>query len=487
MEPLCLQSMTEFSTSRFRSVRFWLNISKQRSSVIDMPNPQFDHYRLLLASSLTRRVFAEEVQHVPRLPRISIQRWTRAAEQIQAAIEQRWGFKILVLDFLENKSGGETLAIAELRSHDRGPSSHRSHSWVRMNEVADEEIFEFERSFVEKLLNDGATGRGPFSRFGWIEEARNWVGAEAASELTEFTGELKQLNAAANFALVRFARESASPIWFKAVGNLSAPEYRITSALAKLFPEYLPPFVASREDWSAWWMEDAGDSLDDARSAELFGHAALRLAELQQASVHHIPVLLTSGCGDQRISVLRARIPQMMEFSEDAMARQRPSLSPKLGRGRLREVRRILEDACFSLEALGIPDTLMHGDINLGNILVGHRCVFIDWAQACIGNPFVTFEQLRVQVAQDRDTAQWSRSMAEKYTKSWGQMLSASQINRALAVVPLISAALELCGRWERLTPDRFREPQFQSYVRGLTRQMDRAVRDLERREIACA
>jgi thiamine kinase-like enzyme len=455
--------------------------------VIDMPNPQFDLYRLVLASSLTRRVFAEEVQLVPRLPRISIQRWTRAAEQIQAAIEQRWGFKIIVLDFLENKSGRENLAIAELRSHDRDPSPHWSHAWVRLNEIAEDEIFEFDRSIVEKLLSDGATGRGPFSRFGWVEEAHNWISAEAGSELTQFTGDLKQLNAAANFALVRFARESAPPIWFKAVRDLSTPEYRITSTLAKLLPEYLPHLMASREDWSAWWMEDAGQSLDEARSGDLFDIAALRLAELQKTSIHHIPALLKSGCGDQRISVLRARIPQMMELIEDAMARQQSSFSPKLGRERLREVRPILEDACFNLEALGIPDTLTHGDINLGNILVGHGCVFIDWAQASIGNPFVTFEQLRAQVAQDHNTAQWTPRMTEIYAESWGQMLSASQINCALAVVPLISVALELCGRWEWLTSGRILEPQFQSYVRGLTRQMDRAVRDLELREIACA
>jgi hypothetical protein len=472
---------------RFRSVKFCSTFQTQWNSVIDMPNPQFDRYRLMLASPLTRRVFAEEVALAPRLPRVSIQRWTRAAEQIQAAIEQRWGFKIIVLDFLENKSGRERLAIAELRSHDRGPSPHRSHSWVRLGDVAEDEIFEFERAIVDRLLNNGETGRGPFSRFGWIEEACNWVGIEPSSKLTEFNGELKQLNAAANYALVRFAREAAPPIWFKAVRDQTAPEYRITSTLAKLLPEFLPPMVASREEWSAWWMEDAGGSLDDARSEELFGHAALRLAELQKASIPHIHALLKGGCDDQRIPVLRKRIPQMMDFIEGAMAGKQSSPSPKLGRGRLREVWRILEEACFSLEALGIPDTLMHGDINLGNILVGHGCVFIDWAQASIGNPFVTFEQLRVQIAEDQNTAQWTPYMTEKYTKSWGQILSASQIKCALAVVPLISVALELCGRWTWLTSDRLHEPRFQSYVRGLARQMDRAVRDLELREIICA
>ena len=466
---------------------FGSTLLTQRSSVIDLPNPQFDRYRLMLASPLTRRVFAEQVALAPRLLRVSIQRWTRAAEQIQAVVEQRWGFKIIVLDFLESKSSRDRLAIAELRSHDRGPSPHWSHSWVRLNDMAEDEIFDSERSIVDRLLNDGATGRGPFSRFGWVEEAQDWISTEDTIRTSRFTGDLKQLNAAANYALVKFTRESAPPIWFKAVRDPTAPEYRITSTLAKLLPEYLPPLVASREEWSAWWMEDAGDPLDDARSAELLSHAALRLAELQKASIPHIHALLKSGCGDQSTAVLRARIPQMMDFIEDAMARKQSSPSPKLSRGRLREVWRLLEEACFNLEALGIPDTLAHGDINLGNILTGHRCVFIDWAQASIGNPFVTFEQLRVQIAEDQNTVQWTPYMTEKYTKSWGQILSASQINCALALVPLISVALELCSRWDWLTSDRRHDPQFQSYVRVLARQMDRAVRDLEPREIICA
>jgi hypothetical protein len=40
--------------------------------------------------------------------------------------------------------------------------------------------------------------------------------------------------------------------------------------------------------------------------------------------------------------------------------------------------------------SLGIPDTLVHGDLHAGNIgLRGGRSVFFDWTDACVAQPFL--------------------------------------------------------------------------------------------------
>jgi hypothetical protein len=258
--------------------------------------------------------------------------------------------------------------------------------------------------------------------------------------------------------------------------------------LADLFPRHLPKLVAFREDWNAWWMEDAGRSFDDARSADFFGQAVVRLAELQRASIRSIPALLAGGCADQRTFILRARIPELMEYIDEAMAQPNLSHSPRLDPSRIRELGSMLEDACFSLEALQIPDTLLHGDIGFANILMGPRgCVFTDWAHASIGSPFVTFEHLRAQIEQEADAAPWVPRLTETYQKSWREVLTDTQIKCALALVPPVAVVAYLVGRWDWLTRERRHEPQFQSYVRGLARQMDRAVQALEHGEVLCA
>jgi hypothetical protein len=235
-------------------------------------------------------------------------------------------------------------------------------------------------------------------------------------------------------------------------------------------------------------MEDAGRSFDEACSADLFGQAVSRLAELQKASMGCVPALLACGCGDQRMSVLRARIPQMMEYFAEAMAQPGASHAPRLGTTRMCELGSILADACLSLEALDIPDTLLHGDISCGNILAGpHGCVFTDWAHAAVGNPFVTFEHLRAQIAQERDTAPWLARLTEIYRENWREVLTGAQIECALALVPPIAIVLYLFERWDWLASERRHDPQFQSYLRGLARQMDRAAQALELGSVLCA
>ena len=204
--------------------------------------------------------------------------------------------------------------------------------------------------------------------------------------------------------------------------------------------------------------------------------------------MRYVPTLLADGCGDQRTSIVRARLPEMLECIDEVMAWPGLSRVSRLGASRIQELGSILDEACLSLEALGIPDTLMHGDLNFGNILAGPRgLVFTDWAHASVGNPFLNFEHLRVQLAQEPGLAPSVPRLTEIYRESWRQALTHSQINSALALAPPIAVALHLSGRWDWLTSESRRDPHFQSYIRALARQIDRAAEALELTEALCA
>jgi hypothetical protein len=82
------------------------------------------------------------------------------------------------------------------------------------------------------------------------------------------------------------------------------------------------------------------------------------------------------------------------------------SVVPRLGVHRLRELEFITRDACCAMLNLCIPSTLIHNDFNGGNILLSDsRCVFTDWAEAGIGNPFLTFQHLCAQISRDSNKA----------------------------------------------------------------------------------
>jgi hypothetical protein len=451
-------------------------------------NPLYDRYRLVLLSSSTSLVFAERVGHKFCLPRLSIPRWTRAAEQVQKAIEGTWGIKGIVLDFLGEEPGGDGIVIVELKDGIRERVLLTSQSWAALSDVPSDELAGFERDAVATLLENGRTGRGPFARFGWIEEAQRWIGNELRINLQRLSTEILQLNAGANHALVRFGTMSDSPLWLKAVADPNDREFHITTFLASILPGYLPQIVASRRDWKAWCMEDAGRPLDESLDIDTCSRVVRRLAKLQIASIDHANSLLATGCRDLRHRVLRAEIPRMMELTQEAMRRQSSRFAPRFGASQLQHLGTRLEVVCIQLADLNIPDTLMHGDISLENILLGRQdCVFTDWAQASIGNPFVTFEHFCAHIAQDLEARHWLPRLVETYRASWRPILSEAQINRALDLAQTVAAAVDLLTQCERLRRDRTHGFQIHSGLRAMARKLDRAVDALELNQSRCA
>jgi hypothetical protein len=177
-----------------------------------------------------------------------------------------------------------------------------------------------------------------------------------------------------------------------------------------------------------------------------------------------------------------------LPYLEEAMAMRQFDDVPRISAARFVEVARVFEDACYRLETIGIPDTLLHSDLNLHNILIGDgSCVFTDWAHACVGNPFVTFEQLRAQVAQEKNTHSWVSRLPELYQEAWRRALPNCQLECVPTLVPLIAVASYLCSRRDWIISERRYMPRFQSYARSLARQMDRAARAIELEHTLCA
>jgi hypothetical protein len=460
----------------------------ERCLVIDTRNPQYDRYRVALMEPSTRLIATAAVKPLRILPRISILRWTRVAEQVQSTLKQLYGLNVIVLDVLVDDPSRSDLVVAAIHSSVSTNSLPHFLSWGYLENVYKDELSSSERSDLERLVNKGATGRGPFSRFGWEEEALSWVSEEVKIQRSEFTGEMKQFNAKADFALARFARRNAPPLWLKASADTVLPEYRITTTLASIIPDSVPPLLAFREDWQAWWMADAGRSLEEDLSDDQLDRAIVGLAEIQMATIGHVSTLLANGCSDQRLPTIRKKIPAMIACIDKAMSSPNQSSLSRLRPSRIHEVGSALERACLGLEALEIPDTLTHGDMNLGNILVeGERCVFTDWAQGAVGNPLVTLERFLSQITQYPAVRSLTPTLTNVFRRSWLALLNESQINGALHFVPLIAPALDLCGRSDLLSEDRIHQPEFHGYVRVLARNMDRATRDLEMKEIRCA
>jgi hypothetical protein len=441
-----------------------------------LPNSLFDHYRLLLVTPLTQLVLAEPSGSTYRLPRISILRSARVAEQVGRVIEQLWLFRATVIDFLESQAGRDTLVLAEIRSFGGACSTSSDQCW---DDIADFNTAEY--AIVSRLISVGSTDRGPFSRLGWMDDALDWVSAETGAKREELASQIRQLNASSRFALIRFGTSNGPAYWLKAVSEPNFHEFRITTMLADKFPQHLPRLLAARPDWNAWLMEELGRPLSEECSSASLEKATGCLAELQRDSIAHVDSLLSAGCFDQRMTRLRQAIPELIAFLEEAMEEQTTTKVPPLSADRLQELGCMLEDACDCAIVLQIPAALGHNDMNAGNILVdGTACVFVDWAEGYVGNPFLTFEQLRVLASAEKDSHTNGRLLTAIYVDCWRDSIGETRSNRACVLSPPLAIASHLYGRGTWLTSTARLTPYFQSYARSLARHMNRAAQASE-------
>jgi Phosphotransferase enzyme family len=433
-------------------------------------------YKVILAVPASQMIFAIPDGKEFRLPRVHIPKWTRPAEEITRELRNSWNLNTVILNLLATKDSQPAYAVAEVitpHSSEGDPTC----CLCSIEEIDRTDIDACEREQICSVLSGSKEPSGPFSRPGWLKDAQDWIQSSLCDRLVYFTRDIRQYNAGNTFALVRFATRRGPAYWLKATGEPNKHEFAVTATLSELFPQYLPPLVAKREDWNAWVTEDAGIPLGTSQTLPSLTQAVEALAELQMQSLDHVSRLEETGCFDQRLTNVHAHLAELIAYVEEAMGHQTSNKVLPLQPARLREIGTIVEEACLKMQGLSIPPSLVNGDINLNNILYdGSHHTFIDWAEAGIGNPFLTLQQLIQHVIREGERLEWASDLCEAYKSKWAAVLTESQIDRAFILMPLLTTISYLYGRGDWLGSSRRDEPAFQGFARTVAQYMDRAA-----------
>ena len=284
--------------------------------------------------------------------------------------------------------------------------------------------------------------------------------------------------------------ETTGPaVWFKAVGKPNSHEFDIVSILAALFPAYLPPILAVRPEWNACLTTEAEGTSPDTNSIfSTWKTISVRLAELQFASLHEVPRLISAGCRDIRVSSLLNSTDEFFAVMATLMKRQIKTPPSIVTSEEILDLNGRIKEALLLLAACGIPDALNHLDLNPGNIFVsGDRCTFIDWAEAAIGHPFLTFQYLLEHLTRLRpDYADRHEELVSAYSSQWEGFAPPSTVSHSLALAPLIAvfAYAVSSGTWRQ--PETFASPRAAGYFRSLVRRMKREADVLQNRSLEC-
>lgn len=439
---------------------------------------QLDHdlFRILLCRRNGKELLLEHHDQGFALPTVLIPRFTRVAQQITAAIRKDWNIQTACLFPIGDRNS--SAYAVELWGETPAQSANRT--WLPAHSLAEKD-FRDGRDF--QILETASTifdrqpeGKtaGPFGKLGWLRDVTGWVEAKASTIGLCLTGEFEQLNASPTFSLIRFETDGPA-LWFKAIGEPNLHEYPITIEIVSAFPAFVPRMIATRQDWNAWLtVEAAGTHLDENSDTEAWTRVAATLAELQIASFGQTQHLLKAGCRDVRACTLVERVEPFLEMMTDLMERQTKQSPPPLSRSELVALQTQLAEALSQATESEVPNVLGHLDFNPGNIVVNSNgCAFLDWAEACAGTPFITFQYL-LEHLRRRGQQSCESAIASAYLNAWRRFFSLEKIAAALRVSALLAVfAYAVCGNTWRDPAERNR-PETAGYFRSLTRRMKR-------------
>jgi hypothetical protein len=456
---------------------------------------EHDAFRILLYRNDSAKVLVETTDNGLRLPAIVIPPRARVAEEITAAIEKRWNVVAYCLFLLPSDTCSRELARYQVAEVSRADSKPRAEiRWVpteslsagQFAEAADFEAIQKSYTTLDRYRK--GTLPGFFGKPGWLRVVTDWVAENAAVSGLRLTGKFRQFDSSPTFSLLRFETNGPA-LWFKAVGEPNVHEHALTLHLAPLFPGRVPHVIASNREWNAWLSVEAkGRHLSNTSPIIEWQNVATALAHLQIASFGNGLHLIDAGCRDVRACSLLERVGPFFDCMAELMASQTKPTPPPLTTSELAVLAEEIRKALEELGENGIPNLLGHLDCNPENILISpERCVFLDWAEGCVGHPFFTFQYLLEYWRRFHGTdASAESTILSAYTTPWQSFVSSQQIAAAFQLTPLLAAFTYAASAHQLRSQTAVRRPETAASLRGLTRRMKREADTLQQRRLTC-
>lgn len=419
------------------------------------------------------------------LPSVEIPRRQRVAENLTVAMKSKWCCEVVCLFALrvrtpENDSNRSNYQVTEGAN---GTAGHDSRTvWVpisslRQERFADPEDYLSIWDCLKQCDRYQPDHRTPFGRENWFQELRSWVEEVIHPMGLALTGRFTQLNASPSFSLIRFETDLTA-IWFKAVGEPNRREFKITVQLAQQFPRHVAKVLATRPDWNGWLSpEIEGINLAETRELARWEASAADLARLQVESIGKVRLVEQLGARDFSVPTLADRVSPFLELVGRLREQPAKFAPPVLSEKELFILGERVQKALSRLDEIRVPATLGHLDLNPGNIIFCETgCVFLDWAEAYVGSPFLSFQYLlehfRRAVGSKPEDAQ---SLQASYAAVWKEVICEDEVAEALELAPLVAVfAYAAADIWSQ--PDKLGSG---AYLWSLTRRMQREANQM--------
>ncbi|MEV8375375.1 aminoglycoside phosphotransferase family protein [Kribbella sp. NPDC056861] len=308
-----------------------------------------------------------------------------------------------------------------------------------------------------------------WTRPGWYAEALPWIDEQLGTAGTPRTGVPEQVRSWGLSNVLR-CPTATGDVYFKALAHSStirpvradalpllfAHEPLLLQRLSEARPGEVPVPIAIDEQRAWMLLPDLGRLLAQESDISVWTEALRGHARLQRGFVGQTEQLFSLSCVDRRLAVLDDAIDQLLG-PNPATDRLEPSERRKLSR-RAKQLR----EAIIELTAIGVPETLLHGDLHPRNLAVRDGQVLaFDWTDAAVSHPFldlVTFIEKRSPLSTDP-------RVTDAYLAEWEDYASPADLRRALELAQKVGLLHQLMT--SLYLPDHLTGPSADAMVRG--------------------
>jgi hypothetical protein len=354
--------------------------------------PERIECRLVMIDAHSMRILTTAAPPRPLLPRESIMAYTRVAEALNDAIEQRYGLCTIQLAFLPRAEGQSYCAVHEIiASRESLPGSL---SLTALGEIAPSEFSGEDRAIVLAIMKGEASGLGSFARLGWIHDLLAKVGSYRDRGSMPA---IRQVNQGIDFCLLSLSDAAVRKVWFKAVGEPNTREYALTVELARRFPAYLPKILATIPDWNGWVMEDVkGVPLNESDSIYQCEQALTALAVMQKEMATDVASLSALGAKDWTCARIACLSEPFFAESQRAMQAQISTKSRPLRSSELHQLKKNIESALHEFMNAGVPYRIRSKPTSAQHLITMSKHCKLDYKKQVISSTVPGFHGTRM-------------------------------------------------------------------------------------------
>jgi hypothetical protein len=292
------------------------------------------------------------------------------------------------------------------------------------------------------LPSDGfiSSDLAPWTKPEWYDEALPWI-----AEHVEAAGPWTQVRSWGLSNVLRIPTTDGD-VYFKAIAHSTTIEPTGPDPLPLLFahePLFLQkasedhpggvPAPLAIDSQRAWMLlPDLGTPLAAETDVEVWIDAVRRHARLQRSYVDHPERLLELTCVDRRLAVLDAELERVLGPTP-ATDRLEPH-----ERAQLPIRAKQLREAISELSSIGLPETLLHGDLHPGNVAVRDSQVLaFDWTDASWSHPFL---DLVTFIEEERSPLSADPRVLDAYLSEWEEYATPTDLRHALDLATQLGA-----------------------------------------------